>query len=215
MELRRLCVLVLFLDISAFASGCGGSANRASSPPICASQPPVVAAGSGVTTAKLPTRNNASLLARRVILGNPDHTSPLVSPDGKQLGWCAPKDGVLNVYVASIGDVKAVKAVTNERSRPVPAFKWAYDNQHILYAIDKNGDENVHVFSVDVGTLSNRDLTPFERTRGHIQALSEQYPTEVVIGANDRDEKYHDLYRERSAYASAKEQRRIRRHRRG
>jgi dipeptidyl aminopeptidase/acylaminoacyl peptidase len=101
----------------------------------------------------------------------------------------------MNVYVAPAGDVSQAKAVTDEKGRPVPGFSWAYDNRHVLYAIDKNGDENVHVFSVDVGTLASKDLTPFEKTQGRIEGLSEKYPGAVLLGTNDRDAKFHDVYR--------------------
>jgi dipeptidyl aminopeptidase/acylaminoacyl peptidase len=118
-----------------------------------------------------------------------------VSHDGKQLAWLAPKDGVMNVYVAPATDVTKAKAVTDEKARPIPTFNWAYDSKHVLYAIDKNGDENVHVYSVDVATSALKDLTPFEKTQGRIQELSDRFPTAAVLGMNDRDVKYHDVYR--------------------
>jgi hypothetical protein len=62
-------------------------------------------------------------------------------------------------------------------------------------AIDKNGDENVYVFSVDVDTSALKDLTPFEKTQGRILGLSQKYPTLAVLGTNDRDPKHHDAYR--------------------
>jgi hypothetical protein len=60
--------------------------------------------------------------------------------------------------------------VTHERQRPVPSFGWSNDSTRLLYAMDKNGDENTHVFSVDGNTLETKDLTPFEKTQGRIDA---------------------------------------------
>jgi dipeptidyl aminopeptidase/acylaminoacyl peptidase len=140
-------------------------------------------------------RADTTLLARQIIFGNPERTGPRISPDGKQLGWIAPKDGVLNVYVAPAGDLSKARAVTGSKKRPIPAFVWAHDNQHVLYAIDENGDENVHVFAVHVATASVKDLTPYAKTQGRIYELSERFPTAVTLGMNDRDEKHHDVYR--------------------
>jgi dipeptidyl aminopeptidase/acylaminoacyl peptidase len=178
--------------MSAIAVACAGSAPPASSPGESA---PDLVGSAPPPQAKAPPRADASVLPRQLIFGNPDRAGPRVSPDGKQIAWLAPKAGVLNVYVAPVGDVEKARAVTDEKNRPIPFFMWAHDNRHVLYAIDENGDENVHVFSVDVRTSAQKDLTPFEKTQGRIQQLSDRYPTAVVVATNDRDPKYHDVYR--------------------
>src|ERR1700753_565832 len=45
----------------------------------------------------------ADLIPRSVLFGNPERTSPQISPDGGSLAWIAPRDGVLNLWVAPIG----------------------------------------------------------------------------------------------------------------
>jgi len=170
---------------------CGGAAA-----PAPAAETPTrdgVAAAPGAE--KAAPRADESVLARKLVFGNPDRVAPILSPDGKRLGWLAPKDGVLNVHVAPTTDLSQAKAVTSETNRPITSFTWAFDNRHVLYAIDKNGDENVHVFSVDVFSSELKDLTPFEKTQGRIQMLSDRFPQSVLLGTNDRDPKYHDVYR--------------------
>jgi hypothetical protein len=146
--------------------------------------------GSGHEAAQ--PRADASVLPRQLIFGNPDRAAPKLSPDGKRLAWLAPRDGVLNVYVATGSELASARAVTAEKVRPVANFVWTYDSKHLLYAIDKNGDENVHVFSVDVDTSALKDLTPFEKTQGRILGLSQKHRTLAVLGINDRDPKHHD-----------------------
>jgi hypothetical protein len=41
-----------------------------------------------------------TLIPRRVLFGNPERVSPRLSPDGTRLAWIAPRDRVLNVWVA-------------------------------------------------------------------------------------------------------------------
>ena len=135
------------------------------------------------------------MLPRQTLFGNPDRGGLKISYDGKQLGWLAPKDGVMNVYVAPISDITKAKAVTDEKNRPINAWHWTSDGKHVLYAIDKNGDENVHVFSVDVAKGETKDLTPFEKTQGRIQNISDKFPNTVLLAMNDRDPKYHDIYK--------------------
>jgi dipeptidyl aminopeptidase/acylaminoacyl peptidase len=194
MQLRILCTFAGLMGWGALGAACGGGTRTGEPVATAGAAVGAADAASGEAMGTAP-RADASLLQRKLIFGNPERAAPHVSHDGKRLAWLAPKDGVLNVFVAPVGDVSQARAVTDEKGRPIPGFSWAYDNRHILYAIDKNGDENVHVFSVDVGTSSVKDLTPFAKTQGRIQRLSEKFPGFAVVGTNDRDEKYHDVYR--------------------
>jgi dipeptidyl aminopeptidase/acylaminoacyl peptidase len=140
-------------------------------------------------------RPDPSLLPRKLLFGNPDHRTPKVSPSGRHLAWLAPRDGVMNVYVAPRDDLASARAVTVEKNRPIPEFDWAYDSRHILYSLDEDGDEDVHVFSADIETSARTDLTPFDKTRGLILKLSARVPGAVLLGMNDRDAQFHDAYR--------------------
>ena len=138
---------------------------------------------------------NLPLIPRRVLFGNPDRTSPQISPDGARLAFLAPVEGVLNVWVGPADDPTAAQPVTEDRERGIRMYLWAYTSRHILYLQDKGGDEDWHVYSVDLGTGSSIDLTPLEGVHAQIASVSHRYPREVVIGLNDRDPAYHDLYR--------------------
>src|SRR6266536_526143 len=86
------------------------------------------------------------LIPRQVLFGNPERVSPHISPDGSQLAWIAPSDGVLNVWVAPVGaacvDWDEAKAVTEDTDRGIRFFAWAWDGRHLLYIQDTGGDEN-------------------------------------------------------------------------
>jgi dipeptidyl aminopeptidase/acylaminoacyl peptidase len=135
------------------------------------------------------------LIPRKILFGNPDRTQVRISPDGAHLAWLAPRDGVLNVWVAPRQNLEAARPVTNDTGRGIRFFLWAYTNQHILYIQDKNGDENWRVYSADLKTEQVKDLTPFEGVQAQIQVISYKVPAEIVVGLNNRDERFHDLYR--------------------
>lgn len=145
--------------------------------------------------APAPPRADATLIPRSVLFGNPDRLAPRVSPDGKQIAFIAPDQGVLNLWVGPIDDPGAAKPVTKERERGVERFHWPYTGQHILYTQDKRGDEKWHVFAVDLRSGQIKDLTPYEGVTARIKRLSEKIPGEILVGLNDRDKRYHDLYR--------------------
>ncbi len=156
-------------------------------PPLATVAPPPV-------TTATPPRADASLTHRTVFFADFDHAQPKISPDGKRLAFLAPVDGVLNVWVGSADDVASAKPVTQDKKRGIRRYEWAFTNDHILYAQDKDGDENWHIFCVDLRASTTKDLTPLDGVNAQIAGLSHLIPGKVQIGLNDRDKRYHDLY---------------------
>jgi dipeptidyl aminopeptidase/acylaminoacyl peptidase len=64
----------------------------------------------------------------------------------------------------------------------------------MLYQQDKAGDENFHVFAVDLTAGTTTDLTPGENVRAGIAWMSHKKPTTIVVTMNDRDPKVFDLH---------------------
>lgn len=142
-----------------------------------------------------PPQSGATLIPRDAIFGNPSRAGGQISPDGTHVSWLAPVNGVMNVFVAPIGDLAAAKPVTKEAKRGLQSYSWAPDSKHILYANDQGGDENWHIRSVEVATLKDIDLTPVSgKVRADIQGVSRLRPEVVLIGLNDRNPQFFDLY---------------------
>ncbi len=183
----------ILLALALCISACGGSADVAT---------PTLPATSGTTTdapsvappAEAVGTPSPDRIPRTIFFGNPDKASPKLSPDGKQLAYLAEHDGVLNVWVAPIDKLESAKAITADKTRPVRSFFWAYDNQHVLYMQDAGGDEDWHVFSVDVATGKTLDLTPMEKIAAQVSGVSEKHPGKVIVGINNRNPQLHDLY---------------------
>jgi dipeptidyl aminopeptidase/acylaminoacyl peptidase len=134
------------------------------------------------------------VIPREILFGNPEKSSPQISPDGTQIGYLAPVNGVLNVWIRTIGK-NDDRAVTNDTKRGIRNFEWQYDNQHILYRQDVGGDENWRLYQTDVATKQPRDLTPWDKVRVDMVAYEWRTPDTVLIQANKRDPKLFDVYR--------------------
>ena len=156
----------------------------------------LAAAGSllaiGATTAI--AQSNAPLIPREKIFGNPTKTAGRLSPDGKWLSWIAPRDGVLNLYVAPANNPQQAKPLTNERLRPVRSYFWSPDSRQLLYINDKGGDENFLLYGVDVVSGTQRSLTPFEKTRVQVVGISSEVKDRILVGVNNRDQRWHDVH---------------------
>lgn len=138
---------------------------------------------------------DAKLIPRDVLFGNPQRAQARLSPDGKYLSFLAPVDDVLNVWVGPADDIKLPKPVTQEKVRPVRSHDWTYDSKHIIYPQDTNGNENFHLFATNVETGQTKDLTPIDGVRAELQEISPKFPTEILVGLNDRDKQLHDVWR--------------------
>ncbi len=140
--------------------------------------------------ADLPT-----LIPRSVLFGNPEKASPAISADGKLLAYLAPANGVLSIWVRTIGE-NDDRVVATDPSRPIRNVVWQPDSKHVLYEQDKGGNENFHVYQTDVATKSTRDLTPFgDKVRSDIEAVDPRYPNAMLVTSNKRDPNVFDVYR--------------------
>ena len=138
--------------------------------------------------------NSVPLIEREKLFGNPQKSGAALSPDGKWIGWRAPLDGVMNVFVAPVGDMANAKAVTSAKDRPIRNFSWSGDSSTVLYIQDKGGDENFLLYGVDVASGKERNYTPFEKTRVMMIGASYQTKDKILIGLNNRNPQYHDVH---------------------
>ena len=136
----------------------------------------------------------APLIPRQSLFGNPTRSGGRLSPDGKWLSWLAPKDGVLNVWIAPVSDPSAAKAMTASTDRPIQQYFWAPDSNSLLYVQDKGGDENYLLYGIDLKTGAERTLTPFENTRVMMMGTSNSIKDKVLIGLNNRNPQFHDAH---------------------
>jgi dipeptidyl aminopeptidase/acylaminoacyl peptidase len=140
------------------------------------------------------------LIPLPVLFGNPERVSPRISPDGSQLAWIAPHNGVLNVWLAAVSpetglDLDAARLVTDDTDRGIRQFGWAHDGRHLLYLQDTGGDENWRLHDVDLQTMQRRDLTPFDGVQTQLVGIEPSCPDEILIGLNKENPQLHDVYR--------------------
>ena len=141
------------------------------------------------------SQNAGTLIPRKALFGNPERERARISPDGSRVAFLAPLDGVLNVWVAPASDPDAARAVTSDARRGIRFYVWTRNADYLLYIQDSEGDEDWHIYAVNVETGEARDLTPFEGVHATMFPTSPKFPDEALIGLNDRDARYHDIHR--------------------
>lgn len=137
-----------------------------------------------------------TLIPRKELFGNPERAQPSLSPDGKQLAYLAPDaQDVLNIWVMPVNEKDTAIQATSDHKRGIRQFLWQYDNLHLLYLQDVDGDENWHVFQTNPETKVTRDLTPFFGIRADLIAYDPSHPKTLLIQLNLRDRSRFDIYR--------------------
>jgi dipeptidyl aminopeptidase/acylaminoacyl peptidase len=141
-----------------------------------------------------PFENSTEIIPRDVIFGNPERISVLISPDGKWISYLTALSGVFNVRIAPVDNISDARSITNETIRGVESYLWAYTSQSIVCRQDTFGDENWHIYAVNITTGVKLDLTPYKNVSAQIDGISNKFPQEILIGLNDRNPEYHDEY---------------------
>jgi dipeptidyl aminopeptidase/acylaminoacyl peptidase len=135
------------------------------------------------------------LIPRNLIFGNPSRLLPKLSPDGKSIAWLAPRDGVLNVWVAPADALDKAKPVTDERPRPIMEYWWSPDGTRIVYAQDRGGNENWVLYGVELATGKQTAYTDPEKVTVRVVGASPKVPGSILVGLNNRVPQFHDVYR--------------------
>ena len=136
-----------------------------------------------------------ALIPRRMFFGNPTRIRARISPSGELISFLAPVDGVLNIWVGPAGNLDAAKPISNDASRGIHSYLWSTSDDYLLYFRDVGGNENDHVHAIHLASGAVRDLTPDPGARAEVYGRSWSRPTEVVLGINNRNPEYFDVYR--------------------
>lgn len=150
------------------------------------------------TRAELPP-----IIDRALIFGDPEISSAQLSPDGTYMTFIKPYKDVRNVWLKKREEPFTAARPLTADPRPVTGYFWSQDSKFVLYVQDKGGNEDYHVYAVDpaaaveaeTGVPPARDLTPLDKVRALIYAVPEEKPDEIIVGLNDRDATYHDVYK--------------------
>lgn len=138
---------------------------------------------------------NDNLIPREILFSNPERARPMLSSNGEYITFLGNDEtGILNIFIAPIDDLTKTKQLSKSKRNIVQYF-WAYDNQHVLYLQDQEGDENHHLYAMNVSDLTVKDLTPFAQTKVLILAVDHKFPREIIIALNINGKEFHDPYK--------------------
>lgn len=125
----------------------------------------------------------------------PVRAAATISPDGTRLAYLAPWRNRLNVWVQELDSDAEDRCVTADDTRSVIHYRWTDDPRWLLYLQDNGGDENWHLYRVDLEDPSAQavDLTPFPGARVDFD-LPAGLPGRAIVQINNRNPELFDVY---------------------
>jgi dipeptidyl aminopeptidase/acylaminoacyl peptidase len=144
------------------------------------------------------------LIDREIFFGNPEFAGAQISPDGKFIAFRKPYKDTMNLWVKKADEpFDKAKLITAETKRPIRNYFWSRDSKYILFVNDFGGDENFNVYAVDPTSApatgsdapATRNLTDMKKVRAFIYDVPRSDPDTIYIGLNNRDARWHDLYK--------------------
>ena len=124
---------------------------------------------------------------------NPEKSSYQISPDGNFYSFMAPYKNRMNIFIQRIGDSSAVQ-LTFEEARDIAGYFWP-NNEQIIFLKDEAGDENFHLYGVNIDGSNPISFTDFEGVRAQIIDDLPDQKDFVIIGLNKRNKQVFDPYR--------------------
>lgn len=124
----------------------------------------------------------------------PKQSSFRFSPDGMHLSY-REKDAENknHVYVKNTQTDKIVRVI-EEGADLVRGYGWANENR-LIYVKDKGGDENYHLFAVDLDGKNNAALTPYDGVRVSILNPLRDQKDHMIIQMNKDNAQIFEPYK--------------------
>ena len=135
------------------------------------------------------------ILTVEQLFSSPVRAGARISPDGTKIAYLAPFKNRLNVWVQDVDSDDDARCVTADETRSVFSYYWTHDSRWLLYTQDTGGDENSHVYRVDLEDpdAAAVDLTPFPGAKAYLE-LPAGRPNKAIVGLNKRDLALFDAY---------------------
>ena len=99
------------------------------------------------------------------LFADPEFSGASISPDGTKIAYLAPAYGRTNIWVRGVDEEhEDAVCVTHDSRRGIRNYKWTDDPRWLLYMQDTDGNEDWHLFRVDLEAPDQPavDLTPMD-----------------------------------------------------
>lgn len=154
---------------------------------------------------KLPSSNQEILTLRNFDKGNykykvsdyfakPKASGFKLSPNGQFLSFREKDEkNKRHIYVKNIKTGETKRAI-EENEELVRDYGWI-NNERLYYAMDKGGDENYHIYAVNLDGSNLKDMTPFDGVTASITKILKEQKDYIIISMNKNNKQVFEPYK--------------------
>src|SRR5215469_9464307 len=140
------------------------------------------------------------------LFADPLFSAASISPDGTRIAYLAPKNGRTNVWVRGINEEhEQAVCVTHDSRRGIRTYLWTDDPRWLVYLQDTDGNEDWHLYRVDLDAPEAPavDLTPMARGSRVMSVERMRSRPGNVLGNDDRPPPLFGSIRDGGPYREA------------
>ena len=116
------------------------------------------------------------------------------SPNGSYLSYREKDKNAKNhVYVKNL-ETDEVTMVIEEKEELIRGYGWANENR-LVYVMDKGGNEDYHLFAIDIDGSNQKELTPFDGVKVNILQGLKEDKDHMIISMNKNNPQIFEPYK--------------------
>ena len=124
----------------------------------------------------------------------PKASSFQLSPDGKYMSYREKDDAnKRHVYVKELKSGN-IQRIIEEKDELIRGYGWVNESR-LLYMMDKGGNENYHIYAVNIDGANNIDLTPFDGVRADVISMLKEQKDFIIVQMNKNNPQVFDPYK--------------------
>lgn len=117
-----------------------------------------------------------------------------LSPNGKYMSYREKdENSKRHVYVKELATGTIKKAI-EEKEELIRGYGWIND-ERLFFSMDKGGDENFHIYGVNVEGSNLKDLTPFDGVKASIQNILKEQKDYIIILMNKNNKQVFEPFK--------------------
>lgn len=117
-----------------------------------------------------------------------------LSPNGKYMSYREKdENNKRHVYVKELATGKVKRAI-EEKEELVRGYGWINDDR-LYFSMDKGGDENYHIYGVNLDGSNLKDLTPFDGVKASIDNILKEQKDYIIVSMNKNNKQVFEPYK--------------------